>query len=297
MSDYLVRGIAANGTVRAFAVDSTNTVANARERHETFPVVTAALGRLLSAGLMMGSMMKGADEILTIILDGQGPIGKVTVTADSLARVKGYVGNPQVMLPISPEGKLDVGGAIGTNGLVTVIKDLGLKEPYVGQTKLISGEVAEDMTVYFAVSEQTPSAVALGVLMNKDNTVSQAGGFIVQLMPDADDELITYLEQKMTEVTAISSLLDEGITPEELINYILEPYEPEILDTIYPEYHCNCSKKRYAKGIVAIGKKDLQEIIDDGEPIEVVCQFCGKKYNFAIEELKEFLKNGAKYDN
>ena len=261
--DYIVRGTAADGQVRAFAATTRNLVEEARRMHETSPVASAALGRLLTAGAMMGSMMKGEKDLITLQVRGDGPIGGIVVTADSKARVKGYVHNPGVMLPPNAESKLDVGGAVG-HGMLQVIRDVGLKDPYVGQVDLISGEIAEDITCYFAISEQVPSAVALGVLMNKDNTVRQAGGFIIQLMPFAEEAVIARLEQKLPEVTHISSLLDEGMTPEELIEYVLADFEPKILEKIPTEYYCNCSKERVEKAVASVGKKDLQEMIEEG---------------------------------
>ena len=290
--DYIVRATAADGQIRAFAATTRNLTEQARQMHQTSPDATAALGRLLTAGAMMGSMMKGEQDLLTIQVRGDGPIGGITVTADSKARVKGYVNNPLVMLPANAEGKLDVGGAVG-KGMLQVIRDIGLKEPYVGQVDLISGEIAEDLTCYFAVSEQVPSAVALGVLMNKDNTVRQAGGFILQLMPFADEEIITKLEQKLTEVTRISSLLDEGMTPEEILEYVLASFEPHMLEQVPCSYYCNCSKERVEKAIASIGKKDLQEMIEDGKTIEVGCNFCDKKYEFSVEELKHLMHGRA----
>ena len=216
---------------------------------------------------------------------GDGPIGTMTVTADSMARVKGYVQNPEVMLPASKEGKLDVGGAVGM-GMFRVVKDLGLKEPYVGEIDLISGEIAEDFTYYFAASEQTPSSVALGVLMNRDNTVAQAGGFIIQLMPDATEEVISHLEQKLTEVTAVSGLLEEGMTPEEILEYIFAGFDLKILDKIPTCYYCNCSRERVEKALISVGRTELNAIIADGEPITTNCQFCDKTYTFTVEELK-----------
>lgn len=286
--DYIVRATAADGQIRAFAATTRNLAEQARQMHQTSPVATAALGRLLTAGAMMGSMMKGEQDLLTIQVRGDGPIGGITVTADSKARVKGYVNNPLVMLPANTEGKLDVGGAVG-KGMLQVIRDVGLKEPYVGQVDLISGEIAEDLTCYFAVSEQVPSAVALGVLMNKNNTVRQAGGFILQLMPFADEEIIAGLEQKLTEVTRISSLLDEGMTPEEILEYVLASFEPRILEQMPCSYYCNCSKERVEKAIASIGKKDLQEMIEEGKTIEVGCNFCDKKYEFSVEELRRLM--------
>lgn len=287
--DYIIRGMAADGQIRFFAATTRELVEKARAIHNTSPVASAALGRSLTAGAMMGSMMKGSDDLITINFRGNGPIDGITVTADAMARVKGFVGNPDVMLPASAEGKLDVGGAVGA-GFIQVIRDTGLKEPYVGETKLISGEIAEDLTAYFAISEQVPSAVALGVLMNKDNTVRQAGGFIIQLLPGASEECISTLEQKLTEVTNISGLLDEGMTPEEFVEYIMGSMNPEIMDTIVPEYYCNCSREKVAKAVMSVGEKDLKEMIDDGKEIEVNCHFCEKKYIFSVDDLKAMLK-------
>jgi molecular chaperone Hsp33 len=292
MSDYIVRGTAANGQIRAFAATTREMVEYARSVHDTSPVASAALGRLLTAGAMMGSMMKGEKDILTLSLKGDGPIDGVTVTADSSANVKGYVNVPGVMLPPNSKGKLDVSGAIG-KGVLTVIKDMGLKEPYVGTTELISGEIAEDLTYYYAISEQVPSSVALGVLMERDNTVKRAGGFIIQLMPFAEDEVIDKLEMKIGEITSITKLLDDDYTPEMILEYILGAMELEIHEKIDTKFECNCSKERMAKGIVAIGKKDLMEIIEDKEPIEVNCHFCNSHYNFTVEELV-YLLNKSK---
>ena len=289
MSDYIVRATAADGQIRAFAAVTKELVEHARQIHGLSPVASAALGRLLTGGAMMGSMMKGENDLLTLQIKGDGPIGAMVVTADSKANVKGYVNNPDVMLPPNSEGKLDVGGAVG-KGFIQVIKDMGLKEPYVGNTELISGEIAEDLTCYFAASEQVPSAVALGVLMNKDNTVRQAGGFILQLMPFADEEIISYLEQKLTEVTNISGLLDEGMTPEEILEYILGKYNLKITDKIETNYYCNCSKERVKKAIISLGRKEIQAMIDDKEPIEVKCHFCNTNHVFSVAELNEILK-------
>lgn len=283
--DYIVRASAANGQIRVFAATTRDLVEKARKIHNTSPVASAALGRLLTGAAMMGSMMKGRGDILTVQIMGDGPIGTMTVTADSMARVKGYVQNPEVMLPASKEGKLDVGGAVGM-GMFRVVKDLGLKEPYVGEIDLISGEIAEDFTYYFAASEQTPSSVALGVLMNRDNTVAQAGGFIIQLMPDATEEVISHLEQKLTEVTAVSGLLEEGMTPEEILEYIFAGFDLKLLDKIPTCYYCNCSRERVEKALISVGRTELNAIIADGEPITTNCQFCDKTYTFTVEELK-----------
>ena len=288
--DYIVRASAADGQIRAFAATTRELVEKAKKIHGTSPVATAALGRLLTGAAMMGSMMKGMSDVLTVQIMGDGPIGSMTVTADAMARVKGFVQNPEVMLPASAEGKLDVGGAVGM-GMLRVIKDLGLKEPYVGETELISGEIAEDLTVYFATSEQTPSSVALGVLMNRDNTVAQAGGFVIQLMPDATEEVISHLEQKLTEVTSVSGLLAEGMTPEEILEYIFAGFDLKLLDKIPTSYYCNCSKERVEKALISIGAKELNAMIADGEPVTLNCHFCEKNYTFSVDELKELVQN------
>lgn len=289
MSDYIVRATAANNQIRAFAATTRELVEYAKNVHNTSPIATAALGRLLTAGGIMGSMMKGEKDLLTLQIKCSGPIGGLTVTADSNANVKGYVFNPDVMLPPSPQGKLDVGKALDL-GVLSVIKDMGLKEPYTGQTHLVSGEIAEDLTYYYATSEQVPSSVALGVLMNKDNTVKQAGGFIIQLMPFADEEVIDKLEKKIGEITSITSLLDENKTPEMILEYILGEFGLEILDTIPTSFECNCSKERVEKAIVSIGRKEIQEMIDEDKPIEVNCHFCNTHYNFEVEELEDIIK-------
>lgn len=288
MEDYLVRAIAANGQVRAFAAYTKNTVETARQAHNTSPVVTAGLGRLLTAGAMMGSMMKGDRDVLTIKAEGSGPVGHYLVTADSKGNVKGYAANPNVMLPANAAGKLDVGGSLGV-GLLTVIKDLGLKEPYTGTCELVSGEIAEDLTYYFASSEQTPSSVGLGVLMTKDNTVNVAGGFIIQLMPDATEETISIVEEKISTIKSVTSMLENGLDPEGIINLILGGLDPEILDKMPVRFYCNCSKERVSKALIAIGRKELDNIIEENEPIEVKCHFCNKAYNFTVDELKKLV--------
>ena len=281
--DYIVRATAADHQLRAFAVTSKDIVEKAREIHNTSPVATAAIGRLLTAASMMGSMMKGEKDVLTLQIECGGPIGGITVTADSNADVKGYVNNPNVILPPNAQGKLDVSGALGP-GFLNVIKDIGLREPYNGQTYLVSGEIAEDLTYYFATSEQVPSSVGLGVLMDKDNHVRQAGGFIIQVMPDTDDEVIDKLEARLGEVHSVTE------TPEDILNYVLEGMDVEILETVPTQYKCDCSFERVSKVIASLGKKELQEMIDDGKPVEVNCQFCGSHYKFDTEQLKEFIK-------
>ena len=289
MNDYIIRAIAANDQIRAFGAVTTETVETARQDHNTSPVATAALGRLLTAGAMMGTMMKGDKDILTLQIKAGGPLEGITVTADSKGRVKGYVGNPDVCIPANSKGKLDVAGAVGI-GFMNVIKDMGLKEPYVGQVALQTSEIAEDLTYYFATSEQVPSAVGLGVLMNKDNTVRQAGGFIVQLMPFAEESTIAKLEENVQKITSVTNLLEEGHTPESLLEKVLEGVDVEINDTMPTQFHCNCCRERVEKALISIGRKELNEMIQEGKDIEMNCHFCNKNYEFTVEELKEILR-------
>lgn len=293
MTDYIVRATAANNQIRAFAATTKETVEAARQAHNTSPVATAALGRLLTGGAMMGSMMKNDSDMLTIQIKGDGPIGGLTVTADSKGNVKGYVEHPEVMLPPNAQGKLDVAGALGI-GLISVIKDMGLKEPYVGQTILQTSEIAEDLTYYFATSEQVLSSVGLGVLMEHDNTVKQAGGFIVQLMPFIDDDVVDRLEANINKISSVTSMLDRGMTPEEILEEVLDGFEVEVKDTMPAQFYCNCTKERVEKAIISIGKKDIQEMIEDGKSIEVNCHFCGKSYEFSVEELKTLIKKATR---
>lgn len=289
MSDYIVRATAADDQIRAFAISSREMVEKARQIHNTSPVATAAFGRLLTGAAMMGTMMKGEKDILTIRMMGDGPINGITVTADSSANVKGYVGNPNVVIPPNYAGKLDVGAAIGY-GTMTVTKDLGLKEPYASQVSLTTSEVAEDLTYYFASSEQVPSAVALGVLMEKDNTVKQAGGFIVQLMPFAEEKVIKFLEDKIATITSVTDLLEKGMTPEDILEYVLGELGLKINDKIDTQYYCNCSKQRVQKALLSVGRKELLDMINDGKDITVNCHFCNTDYVFPVNELKELYK-------
>ena len=291
--DYIVRGTAAGAQVRVFAATTRNLVEEARERHNTSPVATAALGRLLTAGAMMGCMMKGEKDLLTLQIQCSGPIGGLTVTADSMGRVKGYVIHPEVMLPINSKGKLDVGGALDM-GILNVIKDMGLKEPYVGQTVLQTGEIAEDLTYYFANSEQIPSSVGLGVLMNKNNTVAQAGGFIIQLMPFAEEKVISALEKKLSAMTSVTSYLEAGKSPEELLLEIFGDMELEFTDRLDTSFYCNCSKERVEKALISIGEKEIKDMIADGEEVQLHCHFCNENYAFSIEDLKRILKGAKK---
>ena len=289
MGDYIVRATAANNQIRAFAATTKNTVETARASHNTSPVATAALGRLLTAGSMMGVMMKGDKDILTLQVKAGGPLNGITVTADSHGNVKGYVGNPNVILHANEKGKLDVAGAVGV-GFMNVIKDMGLKEPYVGQTVLQTSEIAEDLTYYFATSEQVPSSVGLGVLMEKDNTVRQAGGFIIQLMPFTEESVISKLEENLKKVTSVTALLEEGHTPESLLAVLLEGFDIEINEKIPTQFYCNCCKERVEKALISVGKKEIQDMIREGKEIELNCHFCNKNYIFTVEELKDILK-------
>lgn len=293
MGDYIVRATAANSQIRAFAATTKELVEFARAAHNTSPVATAALGRLLTAGSMMGVMMKGDKDLLTLQIHANGPIEGITVTADSKGNVKGYVGNPNVVIHANDKGKLDVAGAVGI-GFMNIIKDMGLKEPYLGQTELQTSEIAEDLTYYFATSEQVPSSVGLGVLMEKDNTVKQAGGFILQLMPFTEEEVINKLEDNLKRVTSVTGMLEEGKTPEQILETLLEGLDLEINDRIPTQFHCNCSKERVEKALISIGKKEIKEMIDEGQEIEMNCHFCNKNYLFSVEELKRIYRECRK---
>lgn len=289
MTDYIVRATAADNQIRAFAATTREMAEFARQAHGTSPVATAALGRLLTAGAMMGSMMKGEKDVLTLQIKAGGPLKGITVTADSQGKVKGFVGNPEVILPANAKGKLDVAGAVGV-GILNVIKDMGMKEPYVGQVALQTSEIAEDLTYYFATSEQVPSSVGLGVLMNRDNTVRQAGGFIIQLMPFTDEKVIDALEKKLSEVTSVTAMLDEGLSPEDILQRLLGDFGVEIMEKTETAFACNCSKDRMTKALISIGAKELKEIIKEGKPIEMKCHFCNSSYTFTVKELEEILK-------
>ena len=288
MGDYIVRATAANSQIRAFAATTRELVEYARAAHNTSPVATAALGRLLTAGSMMGIMMKGDKDLLTLQIHASGPLNGMTVTADAKGNVKGYVGNPNVVIHANEKGKLDVAGAVGI-GFMNVIKDMGLKEPYLGQTELRTSEIAEDLTYYFATSEQVPSSVGLGVLMEKDNTVKQAGGFILQLMPFTEEEVINRLEDNLKRVTSVTGMLEEGKTPEGILETLLEGFDIEINDRVPTQFHCNCSKERVEKALISIGRKEIQEMIDEGKEIEMNCHFCNKNYKFSVGDLKRIL--------
>ena len=293
MTDYMVRATAGNAQIRAFAVTTRNIVETARQAHNTSPVVTAALGRLLTAGVMMGSMLKGEKDLLTLQIKGDGPVRGLTVTANAQGEVKGYADVPDVILPANAKGKLDVGGAVG-RGTLNVIKDMGLKEPYVGQTELVTGEIGDDLTNYFASSEQTPSSVGLGVLMEKNNTVRCAGGFIIQLMPFAEEETIVRLEHNLSLINSVTALLDQGLTPEELVKRVLDGFDVEITEKMPCGFVCNCSSERVERALISIGKEELHSMIEEGEPIEVNCHFCGKNYVFDVDALRAMEKKAGR---
>lgn len=286
MADYIVRATAANAQVRAFAITTRETVEHARSAHDLSPVVTAALGRLMTGGVMMGSMLKGEKDLLTLQISGRGPVRSLVVTADAAGHVKGYAGSPQAMMPPNRMGKLDVGGVIG-KGTLTVIKDMGLKEPYSSTIALQTGEIGDDLTYYFAASEQVPSVVALGVLMDRNNTVKQAGGFILQLMPFTEESVIGALEKKLAGLAPVTTLLEEGRSPEQILEIVLGDLGVEITDRMPVAFRCNCSKERVEKVLISLSRKELQELIDEGKDVEVNCHFCNTDYTFTVEELRK----------
>ena len=288
---YILRGTSKNHGIRIFAADTTSMVEEARRLHNTSPVASAALGRALTASSIMGIMMKGDNDKLTLSINGKGPLGTIVCVADSKGTVKGYVSNPLVDIPSRADGKLDVGSAVGINGLVTIIKDMGMKEPYTGQYPLVNGEIAEDLTAYYAYSEQQPSAIALGVLVDVDYSIKAAGGFIVQLMPEAEEKDIDILEKNLSQITSVSHLIDDGKTPEDLINLVLKDLEPIIYEKIPVSYKCDCSRERIEKALISIGKKDLDEIINEDKLAEISCHFCNTVYHFNEAELIDLRKS------
>ena len=289
----VITGIDRSGSFRVYLTISTDMVEEARKIHDTTPLASAGLGRVLTGAGLMGLMLKNEGEKLTVLFKGDGPARQILATATQAGDVKGYIANPDVELPLTPQGKLDVGGAVG-HGILNVIKDMGMKEPYVGQVGLQTGEIAEDLTYYFATSEQVASSVGLGVLMNHDNTVRQAGGFIIQLMPFTDEKVIDALEKKLSSVKSVTSMLDAGMTPEDLLQELLGEFGVEITEKTETRFACNCSKERMEKALISIGRKDLEEMIKDGEPIEMNCHFCNSHYQFSVEELKKILAQAKK---
>lgn len=288
MNDYIIRATAANDSIRAFAITGKNMVEEARLMHETSPVVTAAMGRMLMAGAMMGVTLKGKDDVMTLQIQGEGPLKGITVTSYPDGFVKGFPLVNDVILP-PKNGKLDVGGSIYP-GFMRVIKDMGLKEPYVGTIELQTGEIAEDLTYYFATSEQIPSSVGLGVLVNKDCTVNCAGGFIIQVLPMCTDEILDKIEENLKILPSVTNMLQDGMTPEDMLNKVFEGFDVDIMEKTETGFRCDCSKERVERSLASLNKKDKEEIIADGKPVEVRCQFCNKKYEFSIDEIKK-LKN------
>lgn len=291
----LIRCISVDGTLTVMAIDSTDIVNEAVRIHKTTPVASAALGRLLTGASLMGAVLKGKDDSVTLRLKGDGPLGSVIAVSDSLGNVRGYVQNNIVDLPLNNKGKLDVSGAVGKNGDLTVIKDLGLKEPYVGQVPIVSGEIAEDITYYYFKSEQTPTVCALGVLVDRDYTIKKAGGFIVQLLPTAYDDTIDLVEECIKEIEPVTTLL-QRMNPEELCHHVLSKFELEALDSASPVYKCNCSRQRVERALISTGRQSLEELAQD-ENTEVCCQFCDKKYNFSPKEILSLLKRAEVDDD
>lgn len=281
----LVRSISASGGIICTALDSTGIVAKAEQLHKTSATVTAAIGRLITAASIMGSQMKGDDDSVTVRLAGNGPVGSIIAVSDSCGNPRIYVQNPIVELPLNQYGKLDVKGAVGTTGYLQVMKDIGMKEPYMGQIPIVSGEIAEDITSYFAVSEQIPTVCALGVLVNPDLTVKAAGGYLVQLLPGAADEEIDHLENNMKQMPAISAMIAEGATPWQVCQRALKGFEPEILDTAEVEYRCNCSRERIERALISLGAAELHAMAEEQEQTEVACHFCNKKHLFSRENI------------
>ena len=288
MSDYLVRGLAFNGSVRAFAVDSTKTVGEAQRRHMMWPTASAALGRAMTGGVMLGAMLKGDDKV-TIKFEGGGPIGALLVDSNAKGGVRGYVSNPQTHFDLNEKGKLDVSRAVGTDGMMSVVKDLGMRDNFTGQTPIVSGEIAEDFTYYFASSEQVPSSVGLGVLVDTDNSVLAAGGFVIQLMPNTDDETITKLEKQLATIEPVSKMIQRGLSPEEILEAVLGEGNIQILDKMPVHFDCNCSKDRFATAILGLGKKEIQDMIDEDGMAEAQCHFCLETYHYSKEELESFI--------
>ncbi|GGA48418.1 Hsp33 family molecular chaperone HslO [Psychrobacillus lasiicapitis] len=288
MNDYLVRALAFEGSVRAFAVRTTDTVGEAQRRHETWPTASAALGRSMTATVMMGAMLKGEDK-LTVKVEGNGPIGPMIIDSNAKGEVRGYVTNPQTHFDLNEKGKLDVRRAVGTEGTLTTVKDLGMRDFFTGQVPITSGEIAEDFTYYFAVSEQVPSSVGLGVLVNPDNTILAAGGFIIQLMPGADDETITIIEEHLNKMEPVSKLIEKGLTPEELLFEILGKENVQILSTMPVAFECNCSKERFGSAIISLGESEIREMIAEDGGAEAHCHFCMEKYNYSVDELESFI--------
>ncbi len=289
MNDYLVKALGFNGQVRAYAVSTTKTVGEAQRRHNTWPTASAALGRAITAGVMMGSMLKG-DEKLTIKIEGGGPIGAILVDSDSKGKVRGYVNNPHVHFDLNEHGKLDVKRAVGTDGMLSVVKDIGLRDYFTGQVPIVSGELGEDFTYYFAISEQVPSSVGVGVLVNPDNTIQSAGGFIIQLMPGAEDKTISEIENHLQTIPPVSRMIQMGLTPEEILAQLLGENHVQILEKMPVEFECQCSKERISNALISLGKAEIEDMIETDGKAEAQCHFCNEKYHFSKGDLEELLE-------
>lgn len=289
MKDYLVKALAFNGQIRAYAVKSTETVGEAQRRHYTWPVASAALGRTISAAAMMGAMLKG-EEKLTIKVQGGGPLGLILVDSNAKGEVRGYVSNPHVHFDLNEHGKLDVRKGVGTEGTLTVVKDLGMRDFFSGQVPLVSGELGEDFTYYFVTSEQVPSSVGVGVLVNPDNSIKAAGGFIIQLMPGTDEETITAIETRLKEIPPVSKLIDQGLSPEELLEELLGKENVKVLETMPVSFVCTCSKERFSNALISLGSEEIREMIETDGQAEAHCHFCNEKYLFTASELEEIEK-------
>ena len=290
MNDYLVKALAYNGQVRAYAVSTTETIGEAQRRHYTWPTASAALGRSMTAGVMMGAMLKGEDK-LTIKIEGGGPIGNILVDANAKGEVRGYVTNPQTHFDLNEQGKLDVRRAVGTEGMLTIVKDLGMRDHFTGQTPIVSGEIGDDFTYYFVTSEQVPSSVGVGVLVNPDNTIKAAGGFILQLMPGTEEETIVAIEERLKTIPPISKLIDAGLTPEDLLNELLGKDNVKVLEKMPVSFVCQCSKERIENALISLGKEEIRNIIDEEGQAEAICHFCNAKYHFEKEELEQLEKD------
>ncbi|MCW1929461.1 Hsp33 family molecular chaperone HslO [Bhargavaea beijingensis] len=290
MSDYIVKGLAFDGTIRVLGARTTETVGEAQRRHQAWPTASAALGRTLTGTVMLGSMLKG-DGKLTVKIEGGGPAGAILADADANGHVRGYISDPYVHFDLNSQGKLDVRRAVGTNGMFSVVKDLGLRDHFTGQVPIVSGEIAEDFTQYLTVSEQVPSAVALGVLVNPDNTVKAAGGFIIQVMPGASDETITLLEERITKARPVSRQIEDGLNPEEVLQEVLGTDNVRFIDNMPVSFNCDCSKERFGNAIQGLGDQEIREMIEEDHGAEAQCHFCLEKYQFSEDELRGFLSD------
>lgn len=290
MKDYIVRAMSKDGYVKAMAITSTHMAERARKIHKTTPTATAALGRVLTVTSMMGNLQKVENGALTLQIKGGGPLGTLLATSDAIGNVRGYVQNPSISLLEKYAGKLDVGAAVGTDGMLTVIRDLQMKEPYIGSVALVSGEIADDITAYFAQSEQTPTACALGVLVDVDQSVKVAGGYLIQLLPGAPDDVIDKIEAGIQKAGAVTPMLSQGLSPQEILERVMEEFDMEFFEQTEVEYRCYCSRDKVTATLITIGKKDLREIVDEGKPITIECQFCDTVYEFTPEDVEALLK-------